>query len=84
MVSYCFILYKDNGEITGNPLPLVEIEDRFLSEHDIRSYPIYGNYGAKVAPTQNDFGIRKLIHGKKEMTFVERYIAEQERLKPEQ
>ena len=75
---------KETGKITGNPRALVEIEEMFTTEHDTPQYPTYGNYGVKVAPTQDDFGVRKLLHGEKEMAFVERYITEQELLKSEQ
>ncbi len=77
---------KDDGQITENPRALLEIENRYRTAHEQYkpSYPIYGNYGAKVAPTVNDSGTTKLLHGQKEMAFVGKYITEQERLKPEQ
>lgn len=75
---------KDTGKIVGNPLALTEIEEMYHTEQEIRQYPVYGNYGAKVAPSLNNLGEVKLLHGDKEMSFVERYVIEQERLKPEQ
>ncbi|MDH5352934.1 MAG: hypothetical protein OEY09_00715 [Gammaproteobacteria bacterium] len=75
---------KVTGKITGNPRALVEIEEMFTHEHETEQYPTYGNYGVKIAPTQNDSGIRKLLHGEKEMALAERYIAEQELLEPDQ
>ncbi len=76
---------KDNGKITANPPALAAIEDIFFSEQKTQTFPVYGNYGAKVAPTTvNDQGVIRLLQGEKEMEFAERYITEQERLKPEQ
>lgn len=47
-----------------------------------KQYPVYGNYGAKIAPTYNDAGENKLLHSQKEMAFAKRYQTEHERLKP--
>lgn len=45
---------------------------------------MYGNYGAKVAPSIKKGDEYNLLHGPKEMAFVERFLSEQERLIPEQ
>lgn len=74
---------KDTGRIEDNPLALVKIEGMFANEEEERQYPVYGNYGAKIAPSYNDSGEIKLLHGQKEMAFAERYKKEQERLAPE-
>ena len=70
---------KDTGELVGNPKALIQIEEGFETMQQKRQYPIYGNYGAKVAPLANG----ELLHGAKEMNFVERFLSEQEKLKPE-
>ncbi len=75
---------KDTGTITNNPQALKDIEKLYHTEQEISQYPIYGNYGAKVAPTLNDFGETRLLHGVKEMIFVDRFVTEQARLQPEQ
>ena len=74
---------KDTGTIVDNPLALKQIEDMFTTEEARKQYPVYGNYGAKIAPTFDDYGEISLLHGQKEMAFVERYQTEQERLAPE-
>lgn len=71
---------KDNGQFVGNPKALLKIEESFTSIQEKRQFPIYGNYGAKIAPRASD---GSLLHGAKEMAFVERFLSEQERLKPE-
>lgn len=81
--AYRFRWYdKDNGKIVANPSALRDIEDSYRKAE--RSYPAYGNYGVKIAPGTDDNGTFRLLHGKKDMEFVERYISEQERLDPEQ
>jgi hypothetical protein len=75
---------KDTGEIVPNPTALADIEAIYASEDSIESYPTYGNYGAKIVPGAEESGGFKLLHGPKEMLFVEKFVAEQERLQPEQ
>jgi len=74
---------KDDGKIVENPQALVKIEDMVTSEKEKKQYPVYGNYGAKIAPTYMEAGENKLLHGNKEMEFAKRYLTEQERLSPE-
>jgi len=75
---------KDSGKVVDNPSALVKIEEGFTSLQEKRLYPIYGDYGAKVAPGIMKNGEISLLHGPNEMAFAERYITEQERLEPEQ
>ncbi len=83
--SWRFSWYdKDTGLPTDNPRALVEIEDTFLKAENAREYPIYGNYGAKVAPGIFKNDQFEFLHGPKDMVFVERFIAEQDLLKAEQ
>ena len=73
---------KDTGRLVANPRALHDIEDSYRTAE--RTYPTYGNYGAKIAPGTQENGAFRLLHGEKDMAFVERYIAEQDRLGPEQ
>ena len=74
---------KDTGEIVGNPQALMRLEDMVTKKEEIKQYPVYGNYGVKIAPAINDRGEIKLLHGNKEMKFAERYQNEQDLLAPE-
>jgi len=74
---------KDTGDLVTNPPALSEIEEIYTHE-DAHSYPTYGNYGAKIVPGVDEGNQFRLLHGAKEMLFVEKFIAEQERLQPEQ
>lgn len=74
---------KDTGEIEDNPRALAQIEEMYASEQDKKQYPMYGNYGAKIAPAYDDFGEKKLLHGEKEMAFAKRYQTEQQLLSSE-
>ena len=75
---------KETGRLVSNPAALLDIEESYKDEPDAPRYPIYGNYGAKVAPGLNDFGEIKLLHGEKEMAFVQKYRTQQTKLGPEQ
>ncbi len=74
---------KKSGKVAENPRALLDIEALYTGEVDEKFYPVYGNYGAKVAPGVDDFGEFRFLHGEKEMNFVNRYIEEQDRLSPE-
>ncbi len=74
---------KDNGDIVSNPVALVDIEEIYTSENADDIYPTYGNYGAKIAPGRQEGGEFKVLHGPKEIAFVEKYTEQQERLQPE-
>ena len=79
---YLFRWYdKDTGKVVPNPVALREIEESYRSAK--RTYPTYGNYGAKIAPGTIENGRFGFLHDEKDMAFVERYLAEQERLAPE-
>jgi len=74
---------KDTGEQSANPKVLVEIEEMYAHPDD-PYFPTYGNYGAKIAPgilENNDF---RFLKTEKDKAFVERYIAEQDRLSEQQ
>lgn len=75
---------KDTGDVIGNPPAVREMAEHYYSKEDIAKFTGFGNYGAKVAPGKQKPGDIALLHGEKEIAFVERYIAEQDRLKPEQ
>ncbi|MDH5394197.1 MAG: hypothetical protein OEY11_13505 [Gammaproteobacteria bacterium] len=74
---------KETGEIANNPKDLIKIEDLYASKETKRQYPVYGNYGAKIAPGYEQSGEIKFLHGNNEMAFTERYKTEQELLTPE-
>ncbi|MDH5517692.1 MAG: hypothetical protein OEY36_07720 [Gammaproteobacteria bacterium] len=74
---------KDSGKIAHNPKDLIKIEDLNASKDAKRQYPVYGNYGAKIAPAENDSGEIKFLHGKKEMAFAQSYKTKQDLLTPE-
>lgn len=74
---------KESGEVVGNPKALIKIEESFTSMQQRRYFPVYGDYGAKVAPSVEEDGESRLLHGPREMAFVERFLSEQERLIPE-
>lgn len=83
--SWSFRWYdKDDGLIVSNPQALIEIEDSFKAADSSRNYPTYGNYGAKIVPGIMDTDTFKLLYSSKERSFAERYILEQDNLKPEQ
>ena len=74
---------KDNGSIINNPQALIKIEHMQSSEQVKPEYPVYGNYGAKIAPAINKNGEITLLHGEKEMAFANRYKKEQDKLTAE-
>ena len=75
---------KTTGKLVANPTALLDIEKSYMTPEEKQQYVIYGNYGAKIAPGLDDFGEVKLLHGAKEMKFVERYLTDQAKLGPEQ
>jgi hypothetical protein len=74
---------KDDGELVPNPAVFAEIETAYQSGV-IELYPIYGNYGAKIAPGRVESGQFQPLHDYDDMVFAERYIGEQEELGDEQ
>ncbi len=75
---------KATGKVAENPVALVEIEDSYKTAESMRKYPVYGNYGAKIAPGRIEDGEFRFLHNEDDMAFVARYIAEQDHLGPEQ
>lgn len=71
---------KATGEVADNPIALIQIEDLYKTDTGSEIYPTYGNYGAKIAPGETDYGPFKFLHGTKEKTFVERYIGAEHQL----
>ena len=72
---------KANGEATGTPLSLVEIEDISRTGLTRAKYPTYGNYGAKIAP---DKGVLGKDDRARDVAVAERYLAEQAKLSAQQ
>ncbi len=75
---------KKDGTIATNPRALIEIENSYKTVQERAKYPTYGNYGAKIAPGSIKNGTFSFLHGPGEMSFVEKYIAEQDNLLTEQ
>lgn len=71
---------KDNGSIVSNPQSLITIEKKQATEQAKPEYPVYGNYGAKIAPAIKTSNKVELLHGEKEMAFSNRYKIEQDKL----
>jgi hypothetical protein len=71
---------KDDGTLAANPRALVEIDDLYHRAEHQRKYPAYGNYGATIAPGAEEYGAFRFLHGEKDKSFVERYLAEREQL----
>ena len=74
---------KKTGEMTVNPLALIEIEKAYTHESATK-YPTYGNYGAKIAPGKLEDGSFSFIKSENDNNFVERYIAEEANLSSQQ
>ena len=74
---------KDNGNIINNPLAIINIERMQSNEMTKPEYPVYGKYGAKIAPSIKTNNGIKLLHGEKEMQFANRYKKEQDKLTAE-
>lgn len=75
---------KNTAKVTHNPKALAEIGESYKTAENMRKYPMYGNYGAKIAPGRMVNGKFMFLHNKKDMNFVNRYIAEQNHLGQEQ
>lgn len=75
---------KTTGKSVHNPQALLDIEKSYTSKDEKWQYPIFGNYGAKITPTKGKAGEAKLLHGKKEMAFVVRYLNDQKNLEAAQ
>lgn len=74
---------KKDGQLVSNPKILADIENMY-EYPDAFFYPTYGNYGAKIAPgtiINNKFSLLKTENDK---AFVERYIAENDKLSQQQ
>lgn len=75
---------KEDGTIVPNPPLLAKIEEAYLRGEIDELFPVFGNYGAKIAPGRMDSGSFELLHDEEDMEFAERYIRENERLQDEQ
>jgi hypothetical protein len=75
---------KKTGKTIANPRGILRIEDAYRERKQAREYPVYGDYGAKIAPAREQAGEFRLLQGPKDMELAERYLAERERLSPEQ
>ena len=75
---------KSTGKPSENPTVMSDIEDSYKSSKEKNGYPVYGDYGAKIAPVINVFGKLALLHDEEDMAMVERYIVERDNLDPEQ
>lgn len=69
---------KKTGEVIANPRAILNIEDAYRDRQKPREHPVYGDYGAKIAPTSKVAGEPILLHGAKDMERIERYIAERD------
>ncbi|MDH5444029.1 MAG: hypothetical protein OEY52_00645 [Gammaproteobacteria bacterium] len=75
---------KTTGQKVSNPQALLDIEKSYTSDDEKWQYPIFGNYGAKITPTMTKNNEQRLLHGKKEMDFVVRYLNDQKNLESAQ
>ena len=75
---------KKTGKAMDNPRALSQFEDFYRDENPKRIYPVYGNYGAKIAPGTITGGSFAFLHDDEDMTFVENYRAKQALLGHEQ
>jgi hypothetical protein len=78
-VKYTFRWYDTNtGDQTVNPPALVEIEEKFA--HGATDYyPVYGNYGAKIAPGTFEESVFTFTKGTSK-EIVDAYIKEEKQL----
>lgn len=74
---------KDTGKITANPPVLVEIEKMYTGDSKSK-YPTYGDYGAKIAPGVIEGESFSFLKSAKDKKLVERYLAEEAKLSPQQ
>jgi hypothetical protein len=75
---------KNSAQTVPNPPALLTMEQAYQSGKITELYPIYGKYGAKIAPGRFESGQFQPLHNADDMTFAERYISEQEHLGDEQ
>jgi hypothetical protein len=66
---------KKTGKVVANPRQIFNIEEAYRKRRQTREYPVYGDYGAKISPSNATAGEPQLLHGPKEMAEVERYLA---------
>jgi len=74
---------KETGKEKSNPPALVETEQIYTHENTTK-YPTYGNYGAKIGPGIVEGESFRFLKSEKDKNFVERYIAEEEKLSSQQ
>lgn len=71
---------KHSGKPADNPRAILAIEDRFIRRHDEREYPVYGDYGARIAPATKASGKLSLLHDEIDMVMVKQYLEQRDRL----
>lgn len=74
---------KQTGEVSENPVQLVEIENMYRDNHE-KQYPSYGNYGTKIAPGTYVNNTFSFLKSEKDRSFVERFITDQDQLSQQQ
>ncbi|MDH5435703.1 MAG: hypothetical protein OEX83_02985 [Gammaproteobacteria bacterium] len=75
---------KDTGKPSKNPRKMLDIEDNYKHRQAKHNYPVYGDYGVKIAPVNINYGKISLLHDDKDMVMVEQYILERNKLNTEQ
>ncbi len=75
---------KETGQMVQNPVLITEIDTRYRSQKNESFYPVYGNYGTKIAPVTNQGSGDEFLHGNDEKQFITQYIVKRELLKPEE
>lgn len=70
---------KKTGKVVANPREILKIEETYRDRQNSREYPVYGDYGAKIAPASKAADEPGLLHGE-DMEQVERYLAERDRV----
>lgn len=70
---------KKTGKVVANPREILKIEETYRDRQNSREYPVYGDYGAKIAPASKAADEPGLLHGE-DMQQVERYLAERDRV----
>lgn len=66
---------KKTGMAVASPPEILKIEDTQRDLEKTRKYPVYGDYGAKIAPVSNAAGDPIMMHGAEDIKEVDRYLA---------
>ena len=75
---------KQSGDITGNPLTLINIEKSYTQDDSRHFYPTYGDYGAKIAPGTMNGNQFEFLRTEKDRNFVELYLNQEKTLSSQQ